>query len=99
MERTIKCPGCGEHHNHIEAVRVVQGGEVVTVTKDGAKEEKFNGSLLGRGSQIEIDMHCEVGWHRWTQTIRFHKGEVLMSTKVTGVLGTGAEYPSTLWRD
>jgi hypothetical protein len=72
------CPVCGFHCTHLTACTVNQLGEVTTIRGTGTTMHVLPASPA-RGSRIDIEAYCEEG-HRFTITLRFHKGSVYVTT-------------------
>ena len=95
-----KCPACGGELVHPVAVYVRTGDALHTITSKGYEENSAFGSWPctespPRGVVIGREYLGECG-HRWLETERFHKGQVLEdSVDLVSYAGP----METIWRD
>jgi hypothetical protein len=91
------CPVCGFHCTHLASCTVDQLGEVTTVRGTGTTMQ-IRPTTPYRGSRIEIEAYCEMG-HRFAIALRFHKGNVLVTTTELEDRPLDPYHPDELRRD
>ncbi|MBU1209012.1 MAG: hypothetical protein KKH04_19165 [Proteobacteria bacterium] len=94
----LECPFCKCQEVHMQAVEVNRKGEITCIDSHGTKVQAGNPS--GRGARVELTFFCE-GGHKWTHSLQFHKGAVLLENKILidGCLTCMEAFTSDLWRD
>jgi hypothetical protein len=93
----VNCPFCGGQDVHIESVRINAGDRIIDVKRGSTKEEKPTSTP--RGASIEVLLWCEIGRHKWTHELQFHKGQTFITDSHVFTADCYAFIAEDLWRE
>jgi hypothetical protein len=99
-ELALACPVCGFEYVHPVGLECHSAGNSaahVSISADGVAIDPRRGRV-GRGTQITLKFICEEG-HAFEYTLRFHKGNTLVSRFMTDLPRQLEQWPATIWRD